>query len=218
MLGSLARWLSILGYDTAYDNRIDDDEIIGRSGAEGRIALTRDTRLVHRLHRVPHLLVQGDDLVSQICQVLDYLGERIDSGQASHALCGVQYPTRAYSQAGRSGTSSFLCLSSSAPLQALPFLQTNLLGRHAPGTDSETRRIGRANEQTNKRAGEIKGQSAYFLFSCETKGNKQTVPLFPTVTYTIFFRLLRLFYERSEFAHHADPVRPRYTRHPARLR
>ena len=81
MLGSLARWLRILGYDAAYDNRIDDDEIIGRSRAEGRIALTRNTRLVHRLHRVPHLLVQGDDLVSQICQVLDYLGERIDSGR-----------------------------------------------------------------------------------------------------------------------------------------
>ena len=30
MLGSLARWLRILGYGTAYDNRIDDDEIIER--------------------------------------------------------------------------------------------------------------------------------------------------------------------------------------------
>ena len=30
MLGSLARWLRILGYDTAHDNRIEDDEIIER--------------------------------------------------------------------------------------------------------------------------------------------------------------------------------------------
>ncbi len=45
MLGSLARWLRILGYDTAYDNRIEDDDIIERCLRESRIALTRDRRL-----------------------------------------------------------------------------------------------------------------------------------------------------------------------------
>ena len=28
MLGTLARWLRILGYDTSYENFIDDDELI----------------------------------------------------------------------------------------------------------------------------------------------------------------------------------------------
>ncbi|MGH9340582.1 MAG: Mut7-C RNAse domain-containing protein, partial [Acidobacteriota bacterium] len=36
MLGSLAKWLRILGYDTVYNNRIQDDEIIARSLAEQR--------------------------------------------------------------------------------------------------------------------------------------------------------------------------------------
>jgi len=35
MLGTLAKWLRILGYDTAYDNRIPDDEIVSRCLREG---------------------------------------------------------------------------------------------------------------------------------------------------------------------------------------
>ncbi len=49
MLGSLAKWLRILGYDTVYDNRIADDHLIGRCRAEQRTALTRDVKLAQRL-------------------------------------------------------------------------------------------------------------------------------------------------------------------------
>ena len=48
MLGTLAKWLRILGYDTLYDNQIDDDDLICRCTEERRIALTRDVRLVQR--------------------------------------------------------------------------------------------------------------------------------------------------------------------------
>ena len=79
MLGSLAKWLRILGYDVAYDNQIDDEQIIRRCRAEGRVALTRDTGLIHRLRTLRYLFIQGDELVNQICEVLDYLGEEVDS-------------------------------------------------------------------------------------------------------------------------------------------
>ncbi len=78
MLGSLAKWLRILGYDVAYDNQIDDEAIIRRSQAEDRITLTRDTRLIDRQRSVRHLWIQNDDLIDQIVEVLEYLGEEID--------------------------------------------------------------------------------------------------------------------------------------------
>lgn len=47
MLGSLTRWLRILGYDTAYDSKAEDWMVLRRAELEGRIILTRD----HGLHR-----------------------------------------------------------------------------------------------------------------------------------------------------------------------
>lgn len=48
MLGSLARWLRMLGYDSSYDRKLDDDEIIETAKAEGRAILTRDRELSER--------------------------------------------------------------------------------------------------------------------------------------------------------------------------
>ena len=42
MLGRLARWLRLLGYDTAYENDADDLYLARRARAEDRILLTRD--------------------------------------------------------------------------------------------------------------------------------------------------------------------------------
>ena len=57
MLGRLARWLRTLGYDTAYDDRIADADLVRRSLTEGRHLLTRDrdrksTRL-NSSHEIP---------------------------------------------------------------------------------------------------------------------------------------------------------------------
>ena len=45
-LGTLARYLRLLGFDTAYDNDADDHEIVARAAAERRIILTRDKGLL----------------------------------------------------------------------------------------------------------------------------------------------------------------------------
>lgn len=78
MLGSLARWLRILGFDAAYDPTVDDAELVEQALAEDRILLTRDRRLVLRRRARRYLLIEDDGVESQLRQVLDALGIDID--------------------------------------------------------------------------------------------------------------------------------------------
>jgi uncharacterized protein len=78
MLGRLARRLRILGFDTAYERAITDEELIARCAREGRVLLTRDTRLAaRRLVRslgARVLLVGSDHPDEQLVQVMRDLG------------------------------------------------------------------------------------------------------------------------------------------------
>ncbi|NTV94899.1 MAG: Mut7-C ubiquitin/RNAse domain-containing protein [Thiobacillus sp.] len=47
-LGGLARLLRMAGFDTLYDNRFPDAEIVAIAGREGRIILSRDRELLKR--------------------------------------------------------------------------------------------------------------------------------------------------------------------------
>jgi uncharacterized protein with PIN domain len=81
MLGKLARWLRILGYDAAYERRISDDALIARARAEDRVLLTRDTRLVARRGLPPHLLVASERPADQLRQTLRAFRLKVDSGR-----------------------------------------------------------------------------------------------------------------------------------------
>lgn len=48
MLGRLARWLRLLGYDASYENQIEDGLLLERCLDEGRVLLTRDRQLMQR--------------------------------------------------------------------------------------------------------------------------------------------------------------------------
>jgi len=48
MLGSIARWLRILGYDTVYDRNAEDWAIVRRAQLEERIIITKDKGLHNR--------------------------------------------------------------------------------------------------------------------------------------------------------------------------
>lgn len=48
MLGKLARWLRMMGYDTLYMISGDDEDITKITASEGRILLTRDRQLTMR--------------------------------------------------------------------------------------------------------------------------------------------------------------------------
>lgn len=70
MLGRLARWLRILGYDTAYEKDMDDHDLIERVLAEDRWLLTRDGHMVQRkVLRGRHTLIESDDLENQLRQL-----------------------------------------------------------------------------------------------------------------------------------------------------
>lgn len=73
MLGRLAKWLRLLGYDTAYDNAATDPELARRARAEGRVLLTRDRELAAR-RGLRTLLIQSELLEEQVLEVRDALG------------------------------------------------------------------------------------------------------------------------------------------------
>jgi uncharacterized protein with PIN domain len=68
MLGSLARWLRLMGYDTWYEKDSSDTKILERARHDGRILLTRDKRLAERADG-QGLYINVRDLEGQIKQV-----------------------------------------------------------------------------------------------------------------------------------------------------
>ncbi len=68
MLGKLARWLRLLGYDACY-SRDDDATLAHRARAEGRILLTRDRELARR-RGLRVLLVEAQEPEAQLKEVL----------------------------------------------------------------------------------------------------------------------------------------------------
>jgi hypothetical protein len=69
-LGTLARYLRLLGFDTAYDNRSGDDDLLGRAAAEVRTLLTRDRGLLRRRVTTDARLVRGTDPLEQLIDVV----------------------------------------------------------------------------------------------------------------------------------------------------
>jgi uncharacterized protein with PIN domain len=73
MLGRLARWLRLIGYDTAYARDASDHQIAARARAEGRIVLTRDHELARR-RGIRCLLIAHQDLEGQLEELRLALG------------------------------------------------------------------------------------------------------------------------------------------------
>ncbi|MFQ5878466.1 MAG: Mut7-C RNAse domain-containing protein [Acidobacteriota bacterium] len=71
MLGTLAKWLIILGHDVAFFRSVDDAELVALAVRERRTILTRDRRLVKRRAARDHILIRSQDLRDQIRQVLE---------------------------------------------------------------------------------------------------------------------------------------------------
>ncbi|MEW6439507.1 MAG: Mut7-C RNAse domain-containing protein [bacterium] len=81
MLGRLARWLRILGWDTWYFREISDAELLDLHRTSGRVLLTRDTRLVRSPGIGAAVLIRDDHWQNQILEVLRALALRIDAGR-----------------------------------------------------------------------------------------------------------------------------------------
>jgi uncharacterized protein with PIN domain len=69
MLGRLAKWLRVLGHDTAYFPQLQDHELMRLARAEDRTLLTRDRELTRR-KGVRSVLIESDRFEEQLDQLL----------------------------------------------------------------------------------------------------------------------------------------------------
>jgi len=88
MLGRLARWLRMLGYDTAYEKVISDESLVARVVAEQRWLLTRDRYLVQRkVLRGRQTLIVSDHLQDQLRQLQSELHLDLDLNDKTASRC-----------------------------------------------------------------------------------------------------------------------------------
>ena len=71
MLGKLAKWLKILGFDTAYFSKIEDENLLVFAQNESRILLTRDNGLIERSKNIQSLFIDSEKWTEQIQQILE---------------------------------------------------------------------------------------------------------------------------------------------------
>jgi len=85
MLGKLAKWLRILGFDAAFFPAIADEELLRIAREERRVLLTRDTALLERARDKDALFIASDDWRLQLQQVLD--GKNLRSRCKPYSRC-----------------------------------------------------------------------------------------------------------------------------------
>ena len=71
MLGSLARWLRIIGCDTLYFRAIEDAELVRIAKQEGRILLSKDNVLCRSRRTGESLLIRSDKTLEQLKEVVE---------------------------------------------------------------------------------------------------------------------------------------------------
>ena len=76
MLGRLARWLRLLGYDTFYSSEIKDPELLEICSQGDLILLTRDVELFNQAvsHSVRAKLLQENSFQNQFAEVVESFG------------------------------------------------------------------------------------------------------------------------------------------------
>jgi len=88
MLGRLARWLRMLGYDTVYEKVISDESLVARVLTEQRWLLTRDRYLVQRnVLRGRQTLIVSDHLQDQLRQLQSELHLDLDLSDKTASRC-----------------------------------------------------------------------------------------------------------------------------------
>jgi uncharacterized protein with PIN domain len=78
MLGRLAKWLRILGYDTLYSSSIGKDKLIEAALGEGRLLLTRRAELKNTRGIPSVVCVETNNVEEQLKQVIRECDLNID--------------------------------------------------------------------------------------------------------------------------------------------
>ena len=69
MLGQLARWLRLLGFDTLYYKDISDVEVLKIAKQQNRIILTRDTHFLNFRNFKDFLLISSNNTMEQLVEM-----------------------------------------------------------------------------------------------------------------------------------------------------
>ncbi len=86
MLGRLARWLRIIGYDVTYESSISDDDLIAKAIREHRVILTMDRKLTDRESARNSLLIKSPSYKEQLKQVITHYNIDYKSGIFTRCL------------------------------------------------------------------------------------------------------------------------------------
>lgn len=80
MLGKLAKWLRILGFDVLYYSNIDDESILRIVLSQNRILLTKDTRLVLNAKKLSfkYIFIKENNCFYQLKRVISELNVKKD--------------------------------------------------------------------------------------------------------------------------------------------
>jgi uncharacterized protein with PIN domain len=78
MLGKLARWLRILGYDTLYYREIEDHALLQIARSQHRWLLTRDATMIRERRPENTTFIRDDHLKDQLKQVFMELRVKLD--------------------------------------------------------------------------------------------------------------------------------------------
>lgn len=79
MLGKLAKWLRILGYDTLYYRKVDENQLL-RDIQDGRILLTRNNRWRNLIPSHQLLFIRKNDPRKQIGEVIKNFNLCVNEG------------------------------------------------------------------------------------------------------------------------------------------
>ncbi len=88
MLGRLARWLRLSGYDVFYSKKLGDEDILDLAVKEGRAVLTRDRELKDKAagRGIDSVCIGSNDLLAQLRQLTKEKGIDVKS-TPGHARC-----------------------------------------------------------------------------------------------------------------------------------
>lgn len=80
MLGKLAKWLRILGFDVLYNSHLDDKYILETALKENRVILTKDKRLYDSVSKLPLIciFIYGNGSFAQLKSLIKILNLKKD--------------------------------------------------------------------------------------------------------------------------------------------
>ena len=89
--GRLAKWLRVMGYDTLVPKEDGDNQLVRIALREDRVLVTRDAgiaqRRAARIGQMTVVLIEKDDLRSQLSQLVRDLGLNLSGGFTRCVLC-----------------------------------------------------------------------------------------------------------------------------------